>query len=61
MKKAYITLCSSERFLRGTLTMYESLNETGTAIPLVVFLPKKTPIKVKELLQAYAKKCEANT
>lgn len=54
MKKRYITLCNSEKYLRGTLVLYESLNATNTTIPLVVFCPKKTPEKVRQILKRYA-------
>jgi alpha-N-acetylglucosamine transferase len=52
--KRYITLCNSEKYLKGTLVMYESLNATGTNIPLVVFCPKKTPENVRQILRNYA-------
>lgn len=57
MEKRYITLCNSEKYIRGTLVMYESLNASGTTIPLVVFCPKKTPERVRQILKDYAALC----
>lgn len=60
MKKAYITLCNSEKFVRGTLTLYETLNKTGTKNPLIVFMPKKTPSRVRDVIKRYAQKSVDN-
>ena len=60
MKKRYITLCNSEKYVKGTLVLYESLKATNTGIPLVVFCPKKTPKSVIETLKSYAKLCNEN-
>lgn len=57
MIKRYITLCNNEKYIKGTLVLYESLKATNTAIPLVVFCPKKTPMRVIEILKRYAGKC----
>lgn len=50
----YLTLCNSEKYLKGTLVLYESLCATNTDVPLVVFCPKKTPEKVRTILKQYA-------
>ena len=60
MNKRFITLCNSEKYVRGTLVLYESLNATNTTIPLVVFCPKKTPQKVRTTLKKYADMCITN-
>lgn len=60
MKKRYITLCNSEKYVKGTLVLYESLNATNTTIPLVVFCPKKTPERVRKILKRYADMCIGN-
>lgn len=60
MNKRYITLCNSEKYIRGTLVLYESLNATKTNIPLVILCPKKTPEKVKDILKNYASLCTNN-
>ena len=60
MKKRYITLCNSEKYLKGALVLYESLNATNTTIPLVVFCPQKTPDRVREILKRYAAMCMDN-
>lgn len=57
MKKRYITLCNSEKYIKGTLVLYESLNATNTTVPLVVFCTKKTPARVISILREYADKC----
>lgn len=61
MTKRYITLCNSEKYLKGALVLYESLNATGTAIPLVIFCPKKTPDRVRDILKGYAAACVGNS
>lgn len=60
MKKAYITMCNSEKYVRGALTLYESLNATKTTIPLIVFIPKKTPQSVRHIFKEYAQLCTEN-
>lgn len=60
MRKSYITLCNSEKYIKGALTLYESLNSTNTEIPLVIFCPKKTPEKVRMILKSYADMCFEN-
>ena len=57
MNKRYITLCNSEKYLKGTLVLYESLNATNTVVPLAVFCPKKTPDNVRQILKNYAELC----
>lgn len=57
MNKRYLTLCNSEKYLKGTLVLYESLNAANTHIPLVVFCPRKTPERVRQLLKSYAELC----
>lgn len=58
MKKAYVTLINSESYLKGLFVLYESLAKTKTDIPLVVFLPKRTPEKVKNSILSYSKKSD---
>lgn len=60
MRKSYITLCNSEKYIKGTLSLYESLNATNTEIPLVIFCPKKTPENVRMILKNYADLCINN-
>ncbi len=60
MKKAYVTLCNSERYLLGALAMYESLNATQTEYPLIVFVSKNAPDSFRIKLKKYANKTENN-
>ena len=53
MKKTFLTLLSTENYLKGVLVLHQSLMDTNTNYPFVVLLSERISENIEKILHSY--------